>query len=109
MTTDYEKQIRNLLYLLQNRPDLFANLQAERQALSRDLPDDMIQAANAATLWCKTHPDIYTQLLILSNAEGEPERGVSGSPSAYDPKDDKGLLNQLRISLLAAEPSSPPQ
>lgn len=110
MTTDYEKRIRNLLYLLQNCPDLFANLQAERQALSRDLPDDMIQAANAVTLWCKTHPDIYTQLLILSNAEGEPERSISGDPPQY-PNTDQGLLNELRVRLESkpVSPSQPPK
>jgi hypothetical protein len=130
MTTLYRQRILNLLHLLQERPDLFADLQAERQALSHDLPDDIVAAANAVSRWCKTHPDIYRQLLTLPNTDecsisdtsqgrkstekdessNRDERSISGNPPQY-PNTDQGLLNELRVRLESkpVSPSQPPK
>lgn len=107
MTSAYRQRIINVIYMLQEHPDLFANLQAERQALSRSLPNDIIQAANVITRWCKTHASIYGQLLTMPNAETGQIRSISGNPPQYDPTSDLGLLNQLRVNLASQSPSSP--
>jgi hypothetical protein len=104
----FETIIDNFLYLVKERPELFANHQADLDHLVQTLPTNAEDTADAISWWIETHPSLEHPFLECLQ-EGKPRGFVSDKTAAADPKRDYGELvrNVVRESLPSQ--AHPPQ
>jgi hypothetical protein len=104
----FETIIDNFLYLLKERPDLFANHQADLDRLVQTLPANAEATAEAISLWIETQPSLEP-LFLECLQEGKSRGFLADKTPAANAERDYGELvrNQMRDS--SKSPSPEPQ